>query len=70
MDTESLVYVQTQLVRGLGGTVHERYRIKNRWVTDERCNLDQTKLAVLGDRQVSDIERASLCGHCFTDLEE
>jgi hypothetical protein len=65
MTHEELVYVQVQLVRGKAGTVHERYSFKNRWLVDERCNLDQTKLTVLDDYQMSDIDPSALCGHCF-----
>lgn len=66
MTRDELIYVQAQLVRGERGRVHERFKIKGRWLSDERCNLDQTTLKILDDMTASDVDATALCGHCFS----
>lgn len=63
MSSQQLVYVETQIVRTGRGTVHERYGIDGRWLTDERCNLDDADTEVMDT--LSDAEPDALCRYCF-----
>lgn len=57
--------VAPELVRVEEGRIHLRYRLDDRWVKDERCNLGQVKLlpATLADLENADPDE--LCNYCF-----
>lgn len=60
--------MESQLVRSASGRIHERFRYHDRWLTDERCNLDDTEIEAIDEG--TEIERSSLCGHCFPTPED
>lgn len=65
MTTLAPVLAAPELIRVDDGKIHLRYRIDNRWVKDERCNLGQVHVEVMSSSEVEAASPDGLCDYCF-----
>jgi hypothetical protein len=65
MTTLAPVLAAPELIRVDDGRIHVRYRVDNRWVKDERCNLGLVKLTVATLIDVENADPKELCDYCF-----